>query len=216
MKLSLQNGAVMATLPQAKAKARALAKYIEYFGHEKPRCEDKKYIDALRFGGAVTVDLLVQFNISLHQHLDEVGRHLTKNRQDILKAESHVKDVFEIDQFAGVMADEIVKRQAATHNQEISMALTAANYCEWMKAQKLQTVGACGIIANSLLDPEQYENLSCVIENLEFQGILPKGSHRKLSQMSQFSQHAYALKVISELGQPQLADELLRVKGVAV
>jgi hypothetical protein len=214
MKVSIQNDTVMVTLPQAKAKARALTKYIEHFGEASPSGLDKKCIDGLRHGGTVRAVELVTFHKNLKSNLAKQSEYIEHNFETILNQSKQVGRAFEYDPILGAMALDLTQRQQEEHNIEADMIMSVGDYLLWMMdSQKIVNIEACAVLANDLIHGP--ENLAETFEDIRFYEVLRKHTIKDASQMSPFSQYAYALRLISELGQPQLVDELLRVEELA-
>jgi hypothetical protein len=208
MKLSIQNGRLMVTLPQSKAKARALSKYSNLFiTSDAPTLQSQfqKVGKAVRTGGTMDASIFAGF-------IGFFGK-------TVLPASS--SKIEELECQIGVL-NAIAPARTATDLEAFLEAMNIHNggveFADWLETQRYGKMYFSGLIAEQVLaDKPDLASLFPVLREMKnayycFDDIkIPEDAELR----KPYEQYAIALKLMRDAGQPQLADELIRVEGVA-
>jgi hypothetical protein len=210
MKLSIQNHDLMVTLPQAKAKSRALRRYLTAFGfiESLDDADAAQTIEgmsnALRTGGTMysidfffAVAILFKSIPDSHKALHENFETMKGSPQWFTETESFK----ELDK-ACFEAQEV-------HNAVVDLLV-------WLQSRGLRKATLASVLAEGMMDDEP---LSVVLSRLRNSAIeanidIDWPHAAEYEHSSQYAKYAVALKLLRDLGQPQLADDFLRTEGV--
>ena len=203
MKLSIQNHGLMVTLPQAKAKSRALSRYLSTFGFldelDDPDVHQpiEEMAHALRTGGTMYADDFFWAFSKLVEAVPTSKKVLNTDFKTLSGDPRRFTD------------PETYMSMGKTYNKVQDEHNAVVALLNWCSSRGIGNASLAAILADGIMRDEP---LSETLSELRSSNIeLPDDMECE----PEYVQYAFILKLLRDLGQPQLVDELLRVEGVA-